>query len=59
MTEKKEIIIKPDCGTKTSGLFACGDVTNLLNTRIIIAAGEGAKAALAAKRYIFKLKLAK
>ena len=59
MTEKKEIIINPDCSTKTPGLFACGDVTNLSDKRIIIAAGEGAKAVLAARRYIFNLKPAK
>ncbi len=55
LTGKKEIVIAPDCSTKTSGLFACGDVTNLSDKRIIIASGEGAKAALAARRYIFKL----
>ena len=55
LTEKNEIIIAPDCSTRTPGLFACGDVTNLPDKRIIIASGEGAKAALAARRYIFKL----
>ena len=55
LSEKNEIVIAPDCSTRTPGLFACGDVTNLPDKRIIIASGEGAKAALAARRYIFKL----
>lgn len=56
MTKKREITIDRDCSTKTPGLFACGDVTNLLDKGIIIAAGEGEKAILAARRYIFSLK---
>jgi alkyl hydroperoxide reductase subunit F len=51
LTERKEIIIDPDCKTKTPGLFACGDVTSIREKRIIIAAGEGAKAALGVKRF--------
>lgn len=50
----KEIVVNPDCSTRTPGLFACGDVTNTLDKRIIIASGEGAKAALAARRYLLK-----
>lgn len=41
---REEIAIGPDCSTRTAGLFAAGDVT----ARVIIACGEGAKAALAA-----------
>ncbi len=52
---RKEIEINPECNTRTLGLFACGDVTNIKDKRIIIASGEGAKAALAAKRFITKL----
>jgi alkyl hydroperoxide reductase subunit F len=52
LTERKEIIIDAECRTKTPGLFACGDVTCVRDKRIIIAAGEGAKAALAAKRFL-------
>jgi alkyl hydroperoxide reductase subunit F len=54
LNEKKEIVVNPDCSTRTPGLFACGDVTNTLDKRIIIASGEGAKAALAARRYLLK-----
>lgn len=48
-----EIIIYPDCSTKTDGLYACGDVTDVFK-RIIIASGEGAKAALSVKQYLRK-----
>ncbi|MCD6550135.1 FAD-dependent oxidoreductase [bacterium] len=38
--------------TKTPGLFAAGDVTSILYKQIIIAAGEGAKAALSCYSYL-------
>lgn len=38
--------------TKTAGLFAAGDVTNVKNKQIVIAAGEGAKAALSVYDYL-------
>ena len=38
--------------TKTEGLFAAGDVTTIMGKQIVIAAGEGAKTALAAYKYI-------
>jgi alkyl hydroperoxide reductase subunit F len=43
-----------DCYTRTSrpGVFAAGDCTHMPDKQIIIAAGDGAKAALAAYRYI-------
>lgn len=47
-----EIEIGNDCGTSVPGLFAAGDVTDGLGQRIIIAAGEGARAALAAGAYV-------
>lgn len=54
LNEKEEIVIKPDCSTTCPGLFAAGDVTDAFGKRIIIASGEGAKAALAAKAYLLK-----
>jgi thioredoxin reductase len=50
--ERGEIIIGPDCSTSCPGLFAAGDVTNAFGKRIIIASGEVAKAALAARQYL-------
>ncbi len=56
--EKDEIIIDPaTTKTKTPGLFAAGDVTNTPHKQVVIAAGEGAKAALAVYRYLKKQKL--
>jgi NADH-dependent peroxiredoxin subunit F len=43
--------------TDTPGIFAAGDCTDIPSKQIIIAAGEGAKAALAAFNYIDKLKV--
>lgn len=51
--EKDEIKIDPaTCATKTPGLFAAGDVTDVKYKQIIIACGEGAKAALSAYEYL-------
>jgi alkyl hydroperoxide reductase subunit F len=49
-----EIVINHDCSTSYPGIFAAGDVTNAFGKRIVIASGEGAKAALAAKQYLLK-----
>jgi len=54
--EKKEIIINPQTNeTKTPGLFAAGDVSSIPFKQMIIAAGEGAKAALSCYEYLKKL----
>jgi len=47
-----EIEIDSVCRTGIAGVFACGDVTNIPFKQIIIAAGEGAKAALSAYSYL-------
>jgi len=53
--EKDEIIIDPrTMQTKTPGLYAAGDVSDVLSKQIVIAAGEGAKAALCASWHIQK-----
>lgn len=53
--EKKEIEVDPrTLSTKTPGLFAAGDVTDVRNKQIIVACGEGAKAALSAYEYLQK-----
>jgi alkyl hydroperoxide reductase subunit AhpF len=50
--------IKVDCRNQTNipGIFAAGDVTNVPEKQIIIAAGEGAKACLSAFRYLAQQK---
>ncbi len=49
--------IEVNCNNETSapGLFAAGDVTNVPEKQIVVAAGEGAKAALQAHRYLQRL----
>jgi alkyl hydroperoxide reductase subunit F len=42
--------------TNIPGIFAAGDVTDVPEKQIIIAAGEGAKAALSAFRYLSQSK---
>lgn len=50
--ERKEIIVNQRNETNIAGIFAAGDVTNVPEKQIIIAAGEGAKAVLSAFRYL-------
>lgn len=48
-----EIKINPETSeTKTPGLFAAGDVTSIRDKQIVVAAGEGVKAALSAHKYL-------
>jgi len=47
-----EIVVDCKCQTSVPGLFAAGDVTTVPEKQIIIAAGEGAKAALSAYAYL-------
>jgi alkyl hydroperoxide reductase subunit F len=51
-----EIVIDAENKTNVEGIFACGDVTNVLEKQIIIAAGEGAKAVLSVFRYLSRKK---
>lgn len=44
----REIEIDCNCRTEIPGVYAAGDVTNVSYKQIIIAMGEGAKAALSA-----------
>jgi len=55
LDENGRIII--DCGAKTSapGIFAAGDVTTIEAEQVLVAVGEGAKAALSAYEYLLKL----
>ena len=47
-----EIVVNFANETSIAGLFAAGDVTNVPEKQIVVAAGEGAKAALQASRYL-------
>ena len=50
--QNREIKINPNNQTNIPGIFAAGDVTDVPEKQIIIAAGEGAKAALSVFRYL-------
>lgn len=52
LNEKGEIMVDCACRTSVPGIFGAGDVTSVPEKRIIVAAGEGAKAALSAYHYI-------
>jgi alkyl hydroperoxide reductase subunit F len=52
-----EIPIKDDNSTSIPGFFAAGDATDVPEKQIIVAAGEGAKAALSAYRYLLNRKI--
>lgn len=57
LNKSGEIKIDPrTCETKTSGLFAAGDVTDIRDKQIITACGEGAKSALSVYEYLKRLK---
>ena len=47
-TRAGEIVVDRNCRTAIAGVYAAGDVTNVAYKQIIIAMGEGAKAALSA-----------
>jgi alkyl hydroperoxide reductase subunit F len=50
-----EVPVSCACETTMPGLYAAGDVTDVPEKQIIVAAGEGAKAALQAHRYLQRL----
>lgn len=56
LNDRREIVINPDCSTNYPGIFAAGDVTNAFGKRIIIASGEGAKAALSVRQHLLNLR---
>jgi NADH-dependent peroxiredoxin subunit F len=53
-SEFKEIKVNSRNETNVPGIFAAGDVTDVPEKQIIIAAGEGSKASLSAFRYIIQ-----
>ncbi|HUJ70538.1 MAG TPA: FAD-dependent oxidoreductase [Syntrophorhabdales bacterium] len=54
LNEVGEILVNCACETGIPGLYAAGDVTNVPAKQIVVAAGEGAKAALQAHQYLQK-----
>lgn len=54
INDSGEIVVDCNCVTSVPGAFAAGDVTNIPEKQVIVAAGEGAKAALSAYRYLLQ-----
>lgn len=50
--DRGQIVIDERCRTNQPGIFAAGDVTTMPYKQIVISAGEGAKAAIAAEQYL-------
>lgn len=55
LDEQKRIIIDQNNHTNIPGIFAAGDVTNTYAEQVLVAVGEGAKAALSAYDYLLPL----
>ena len=55
LNDKKEIVVDSYGQTNIPGVFAAGDVTDIPKKQIVIAAGEGAKAAMSAYEYLSNL----
>lgn len=55
LNQNSEVPVNCYCETEIPGLFAAGDVTTVPEKQIVIAAGEGAKAALQAHHYLQRL----
>jgi len=56
LNEKKEIKIDCQNASSVKNIFAAGDVTDVSHKQIIVATGEGAKAALNAYNYLNQMK---
>ena len=55
LTRHGEIVIDERCATSMPGVFAAGDATTVPYKQIVIASGEGAKAALSAFDHLIRL----
>lgn len=52
LNDRDEIVINENNETTVKGLYAAGDVTNIKDKQIIVAAAEGAKAGLRVNEYL-------
>lgn len=57
LNDQGEVIVDCMCQTSVEGLYGAGDVTTVPHKQIVIAAGEGAKAALSAYAYLINKSL--
>ncbi len=56
LNKRYEIIIDDNCKTSVDGLYAVGDVTNVPQKQIVVAAGDGAKVIWAIFDYLHRQK---
>lgn len=54
LNEFNEVVVDSMCRTDVPGVYAAGDVTQVHEKQIVVAAGEGAKAALSAYEFLLK-----
>lgn len=55
LNQDGHVVVDASCRTSRPGIFAAGDVTNAYGEQVLIATGEGVKAALAAYDYLLGL----
>ncbi len=55
LNEQGEVVVDKYNMTSVPGVFAAGDITDVVEKQVIIAAGEGAKAAIQAAQYLSRL----
>ena len=55
LNKRGEVVVDEHCKTNVPGIFAAGDVSNAPYKQIVVAAGDGAKAALSAYEYLSRL----
>jgi len=55
LNKRGEVPVNCSCETGIPGLYAAGDVSDIPEKQIVVAAGEGAKATLQAHRYLQRL----
>ncbi len=54
LDDSKKIVVDSQNRTSQEGMFAAGDVTNVVAEQVLICVGEGAKAALTAYEYLLE-----
>jgi len=54
LNESGEVKVNCRCETDVPGIFAAGDATDVHEKQIVVAAGEGAKAALSAHEFLLR-----
>lgn len=52
LNKNGEVVINSENMTSVEGIYAAGDITDIPEKQIVIAAGEGAKAAICAAKYL-------